>query len=48
MTKAKELKIQYPAGTVVKCIRMDDPHAVSAGTIGTVRFVDDAGQIQQS
>ena len=35
----------YPAGTIVECDSMDDPHAVPAGTRGKITYVDDAGQI---
>ena len=40
------IKKQYPAGTRIKLINMDDPwHPVEPGTEGTVQFVDDIGQI---
>lgn len=40
------IKKQYPAGTRIKLINMDDPwHPVEPGTEGTVHFVDDIGQI---
>ena len=40
------IKKQYPAGTRIKLINMDDPwHPVEPGTEGTVEFVDDIGQI---
>lgn len=39
------LREAYPKGTKVKLLKMDDPQAVPVGTIGTVRFVDDAKQI---
>ena len=32
-------------GTRVRCIFMDDPYPVPKGTLGTVEFVDDEGQI---
>ena len=36
----------YPPGTRIMLNNMNDPYApVSAGTRGTVRYVDDAGQI---
>lgn len=39
------LKFTYPAGTRIKLLRMDDIQAPPAGTLGTVRMVDDAGSI---
>ena len=42
----EKLRKEYPAGTKVELIRLDDPYrTIPAGTIGTVEFVDDAGQI---
>ncbi len=42
----EQLKNEYPQGTKVRLIRLDDPyHKIPQGTIGTVEFVDDAGQI---
>lgn len=35
----------YPEGTRVKCIRMSGETSVKSGDLGTVNFVDDAGQI---
>lgn len=36
----------YPKGTRIELIKMNDPYApVPSGAKGTVRFVDDAGQI---
>ena len=46
---AKENKAKYPPGTRIKLIHMNDPFApVPEGTKGTVRHVDDAGQIHMS
>ena len=39
------LRNQYPKGTRIKLIYMDDHHAPEPGTCGTVTHVDDAGQI---
>lgn len=40
------LKKQYPPGTRVELIRMDDPYAaLKPGGQGTVSFVDDIGTI---
>lgn len=45
----EKLRKEYPAGTRVELIRLDDPYrTIPAGTIGTVEFVDDAGQIHTS
>ena len=39
------LRRQYPVGTQVELVRMDDPQAPPIGTKGTVRGVDDIGSI---
>ena len=39
------LKEQFPAGTRVELVQMDDPQAPPIGTKGTVRGVDDMGSI---
>ena len=39
------IKKQYPAGTRVELVQMDDPQAPPAGTKGTVTGVDDAGSV---
>ena len=44
-SQLKRLRIQFPEGTRVQLISMDDPHGVPEGTLGEVQFVDDAGQI---
>ena len=39
------LQRQYPRGTKVELLGMDDPQAPPTGTRGEVMGVDDAGQI---
>ena len=39
------LRRQYPVGTQVELVRMDDPQAPPIGTKGTVKGVDDIGSI---
>ena len=39
------LRRQYPVGTRVELVRMDDPQAPPIGTKGTVLGVDDTGSI---
>lgn len=39
------LRKQYPAGTRVELVEMDDCQAPPIGTKGTVRGVDDTGSI---
>lgn len=43
----KQLREEYPVGTWVELIHMDDPynHKLVPGTQGTVRWVDDMGTI---
>ena len=36
---------EYPVGTRVELLRMDDPHAPPLGTLGTVLGVDDTGSL---
>ena len=45
---AARLRAEYPVGTRIRLIRMDDEQAPPAGTEGTVRGVDDIGSIQMS
>lgn len=40
-----QIKKEYPLGTKIKLVNMDDKYAPPKGTIGTVQCVDDAGQI---
>ena len=41
----EQLRKEYPVGTRVELVRMDDFQAPPIGTKGTVRGVDDAGSI---
>ncbi len=41
----ERVRSQYPAGTRVKLVRMDDRQAPPAGTLGTVIGVDDTGSL---
>lgn len=41
----KQLKKQYPSGTRVELIEMNDISAPPIGTLGTVHYVDDIGTI---
>lgn len=42
------IRKEYPVGTLVELVRMDDPQAPPVGTKGTVRGVDDIGSIMVS
>ena len=46
--EVERLRQQYPAGTVIRLVRMDDSQAPPPGTKGTVRYVDDIGTIHVS
>ena len=42
----ERIRSLYPVGTRLRCENMpDDPNPVPPGTLGTVVYVDDAGQI---
>ena len=41
----QNLRIEYPSGSRVKLIQMDDLQAPPTGTCGTVCGIDDAGSI---
>ena len=45
MNKVEFLRKMYPVGCKVVLHHMDDPQAPPSGTIGTVTWVDDIGQI---
>ena len=44
----ERIRAQYPVGTRVRLLSMDDPQAPPIGTEGTVIGVDDAGNIMMS
>ncbi len=44
----ESLREQFPVGTRVELVRMDDVQAPPIGTKGTVRGVDDIGSIMVS
>ena len=46
--KIEELRKNYPKGTRVRLISMDDMQAPPSGCLGTVKFVDDIGTIHVS
>lgn len=41
----ERIRRDYPAGTRVELVRMDDTQAPLAGTLGTVLGVDDTGSL---
>lgn len=41
----ERIRNEYPVGSRVELVRMDDPQAPPIGTKGTVRGVDDIGSI---
>ena len=41
----ERIRREYPAGTRVELVRMDDAQAPPAGTKGTVQGVDDTGSL---
>ena len=41
----EHIRNQYPAGTRVELVQMDDAQAPPVGTLGTVWGVDDTGSI---
>ena len=40
-----KLRKEYPAGTVVELVRMDDKFAPPVGTTGVIEGVDDSGSL---
>ena len=41
----ERVRRDYPAGTLVELVKMDDPQAPPVGTIGEVLGVDDTGSL---
>lgn len=41
----ERIRLDYPAGTRVELVRMDDAQAPAVGTKGTVKGVDDTGSL---
>ena len=41
----ERLKKEYPVGTRVRLVQMDDCQAPPAGTLGTVTGIDDTGSL---
>ena len=41
----ERIRKEYPVGTRVELIQMDDPQAPPVGTKGTVKGVDDTGSL---
>lgn len=46
--RKEELRHQYPKGSRIKLVSMDDRYAPPVGTLGTVTGVDDMCSIQVS
>lgn len=44
-TEIESLREQYPAGTRVELLQMDDLQAPPIGTLGTVTGIDDTGSL---
>lgn len=42
------IRKQYPTGTRIELVQMDDAHAPPVGTCGTVTGVDDTGSLMVS
>ena len=40
-----QLQAEYPVGTIVELLEMNDPQAPPVGTRGTVTSVDDTGSL---
>lgn len=48
MNNLAELRLQYPEGTRIELIFMEDKQAPKPGSKGTVKSIDDMGQIQMT
>lgn len=48
MNKKEELMIKYLPGLRLRMIKMEDKQPVPPGTVGTVKYVDDAGSIHMN
>lgn len=44
-TEIESLREQYPAGTGVELLQMDDLQAPPIGTLGTITGIDDTGSL---
>ena len=43
--RVEQLRKQYPKGTKIELVEMDDVQAPPVGTVGTVQGVDDLGSL---
>lgn len=43
--EVQEYKNTYKPGMRVECLHMEDKNSIPSGAFGTIKFVDDAGQI---
>jgi len=41
----ERIRKEYPVGTRVELLKMDDPQAPPIGTLGTIRGIDDSGSL---
>lgn len=49
LRRIEKLREQYPPGTKIQCIQMNDPyHPIAPDSIGIVDYVDDVGTIHMS
>lgn len=48
LEKVKRVKEQFPKGTKIELIKMEDNCAPAPGTNGIVDFVDDMGQVHMN
>ena len=46
--QVERIKNKYPTGTRIRLHHMADDYGITCGTLGTVDYVDDAGQIQMT